>query len=220
MLASDLEPTKQSFGYYDECAPESGYRAGTQHHGSLWKVHFDETGKLADEVGALELEGPSTPFLEGDQGNERRFLGNLLGLTSRTGVPSTVTGFAAAVARGRTAATVEESRTASVSARDFEPEARLAVTPLMMPNRPCGSDYQQLARLPEGAPAPPRPETQYGTARNTEFFEALAQDTAQAQIVQESYHSQGYSGILLNSEERRIRAMHKGIDDYIYGPDR
>ena len=87
------------------------------------------------------------------------------------------------------------------------------------PNR-CYWDYQQFARLPEGAPAPPRPDTFRGTANDIEFFEALAQDMAQAQIVQESYHSQGYSGILLNSEERRIRAMHKAIDGYIYGPDR
>ena len=84
----------------------------------------------------------------------------------------------------------------------------------------CFWDYQQLARIPEGAPLPPRPDTVYAKASEWEFFEALAQDMAQAQIVQQSYHSKGYSGILLNSEERRIRAMHKAIDDYVYGPDR
>ena len=84
----------------------------------------------------------------------------------------------------------------------------------------CFWDYQSLARIPEGAEPPPRPETVYAKASEIEFFEALAQDMAQAQIVQQSYHSQGYSGILLNSEERRIRAMHKAIDDYVYGPDR
>ena len=82
----------------------------------------------------------------------------------------------------------------------------------------CFWDYQSLARIPEGAEPPPRPETVYAKASEIEFFEALAQDMAQAQIVQQSYHSQGYSGILLNSEERRIRAMHKAIDDYVYGP--
>ena len=77
------------------------------------------------------------------------------------------------------------------------------------------------ARVPEGAPPPRRPATVYGTARNhPELFEALEQDMAQAQIVQESYHSKGFSGILLNSEERRIRAMHHALDTYIYGPDR
>ena len=73
----------------------------------------------------------------------------------------------------------------------------------------CFWDYQLFVRLPEGAPPPDRPETHVGMARDTEFFEALAQDMAQAQIVQQSYHSQGFSGILLNNEERRIRAMHK-----------
>ena len=66
----------------------------------------------------------------------------------------------------------------------------------------------------------PRLETVYAKAGEIEFFEALAQDMAQAQIVQQSYHSKGYSDILLNSEERRIRAMHKATDDYVYGPDR
>ena len=88
------------------------------------------------------------------------------------------------------------------------------------PNK-CYWDYQVYARVPEGAPPPRRPATVYGTARNhPELFEALEQDMAQAQIVQESYHSKGFSGILLNSEERRIRAMHHALDTYIYGPDR
>ena len=84
----------------------------------------------------------------------------------------------------------------------------------------CLWDYQTFVRLPEGAPVPPRPATVRGTAHNVEVFEALAQDMAQAQIVQESYHSQGFSGILLNSEERRIRAMHHALEQYLFGPDR
>ena len=87
------------------------------------------------------------------------------------------------------------------------------------PNR-CLWDYQVSVRLPEGTPVPPRPQTVYGTARDVEVFEALAQDMAQAQIVQESYHSRGFNGILLNSEERRIRAMHHALEQYLYGPDR
>ena len=59
------------------------------------------------------------------------------------------------------------------------------------PNK-CYWDYQVYARVPEGAPPPRRPATVYGTARNhPELFEALEQDMAQAQIVQESYHSKG-----------------------------
>ena len=88
------------------------------------------------------------------------------------------------------------------------------------PNK-CYWDYQVYARVPEGAPAPRRPATVYGTARNhPELFEAIEQDMAQAQIVQESYHSKGFSGILLNSEERRVRAMHYALDQYLYDPDR
>ena len=84
----------------------------------------------------------------------------------------------------------------------------------------CLWDYQTFVRLPEGTPVPPRPQTVRGGARDVEVFEALAQDMAQAQIVQESYHSKGFSGILLNSEERRVRAMHYALEQYLYGPDR
>ena len=84
----------------------------------------------------------------------------------------------------------------------------------------CLWDYQTYVRLPEGTPVPPRPATVRGSAHEVEVFEALAQDMAQAQIVQESYHSKGFSGILLNSEERRIRAMHYALEQYLFGPDR
>ena len=84
----------------------------------------------------------------------------------------------------------------------------------------CLWDYQTYVRLPEGTPVPPRPATVRGSAHEVEVFEALAQDMAQAQIVQESYHSKGFSGILLNSEERRVRAMHYALEQYLFGPDR
>ena len=84
----------------------------------------------------------------------------------------------------------------------------------------CLWDYQTYVRLPEGTPIPPRPATVRGTAHDVEVFEALGQDMAQAQIVQESYHSKGFSGILLNSEERRVRAMHYALEQYLFGPDR
>ena len=84
----------------------------------------------------------------------------------------------------------------------------------------CLWDYQTFVRLPEGTPIPPRPQTVRGSAHEVEVFEALAQDMAQAQIVQESYHSQGFNGILLNSEERRVRAMHYALEQYLFGPDR
>ncbi len=101
MLATDLEPTKESFEYYSEVAAEEGFEAGTQHRGYLFKVHVDETEELADEVGRKYVQGPSNPFLEGNQGAVRPFLQNLPGLTSRTNLLPTVRSFAAAAARGR-----------------------------------------------------------------------------------------------------------------------
>jgi alkanesulfonate monooxygenase SsuD/methylene tetrahydromethanopterin reductase-like flavin-dependent oxidoreductase (luciferase family) len=100
MLATELEPTRQSFLYYDECAKEHGYEAGSQHHGYLFKVHVDETEELAEQAGRRYVEGPSNPFLEGNQGNVKNFIQNLPGLTSRTQLLPTVNTFAAA-ARGR-----------------------------------------------------------------------------------------------------------------------
>ncbi|MXX47889.1 MAG: LLM class flavin-dependent oxidoreductase [Chloroflexi bacterium] len=104
MLATDLEPTKQSFAYYDEVAQENGYEAGSEHHGYLFKVHVDETEELAEEAGRRYLQGPSNPFLEGNQGVVKANLQNLPGLTSRTNVLPTIQNFAAAASRGRTAA--------------------------------------------------------------------------------------------------------------------
>jgi alkanesulfonate monooxygenase SsuD/methylene tetrahydromethanopterin reductase-like flavin-dependent oxidoreductase (luciferase family) len=104
MLATELEPTKQSFAYYDEQAKENGYESGSQHRGYLFKVHVDETEELAEQAGRKYIQGPSNPFLEGNQGNVRPFIQNLPGMTSRTQLLPTVSSFAAAAARGRQAA--------------------------------------------------------------------------------------------------------------------
>lgn len=101
MLATELEPTLQSFQYYDEQARENGYESGTQHRGYLFKVHVDETEELAEAAGRKYIQGPSNPFLEGNQGNVRAFIQNLPGMTSRTQLLPTVSSFAAAAARGR-----------------------------------------------------------------------------------------------------------------------
>ena len=103
MLATELEPTKQSFAYYHDQAQEHGYDAGTQHTGYLLKVHVDETEELAEAAARKYIQGPSNPFLEGNQGQIRGFLQNLPGLTSRTALLPTETNFAAAAARGRAA---------------------------------------------------------------------------------------------------------------------
>jgi alkanesulfonate monooxygenase SsuD/methylene tetrahydromethanopterin reductase-like flavin-dependent oxidoreductase (luciferase family) len=101
MLATELEPTKESFDYYREQARENGYEAGTQHIGYLFKVHVDETEELADAAARKYVEGPSNPFLEGNQGIIRPFIQNLPGLTQRDALLPTSNVFAAAASRGR-----------------------------------------------------------------------------------------------------------------------
>ena len=122
MLATEIEPTKKSFQYYDEVATENGYEAGSQHHGYLFKVHVDETEELAEEAGRKYISGPANPFLEGNQGTVRSNLQNLPGLTSRTQLLPTVQSFAQAAARGRQraheAATAEQD--AAVDQQDSD----------------------------------------------------------------------------------------------------
>ena len=101
MLATEMEPTRESFKYYYEQAKENGYEAGTQHIGYLFKVHVDETEELAEAAGRKYVQGPSNPFLEGNQGIVRPFLQNLPGLTSRTAVLPTIANSALAASRGR-----------------------------------------------------------------------------------------------------------------------
>lgn len=101
MLATRLEPTKESFEYYREVALESGYEAGPQHTGYLFKVHVDETEELAYETGKKFLEGPGNIFLEGSRGTASAALQNLPGLTDRKNLlPTGKVGFVAA-SRGR-----------------------------------------------------------------------------------------------------------------------
>jgi alkanesulfonate monooxygenase SsuD/methylene tetrahydromethanopterin reductase-like flavin-dependent oxidoreductase (luciferase family) len=101
MLATEMEPTLQSYKYYEEQAKENGYQSGTEHRGYLFKVHVDETEELAEAAARKYVQGPSNPFLEGNQGNVRASIQNLPGLTSRTALLPTVTSFTAAASRGR-----------------------------------------------------------------------------------------------------------------------
>ncbi len=83
MLATQLGPTVESFQVYKDTAEEEGYEAGPQNFGYLWKVHVDETEELADEVARKFVQGPSNPFLAGNEGTVNPALLGLPGLTSR-----------------------------------------------------------------------------------------------------------------------------------------
>ena len=83
MLATEMDPTKQAFQLYHDTAAELGYQSGPQNLGYLWKVHVDETEELAEETGRKYVQGPSNPFLAGNEGTVNPALVNLPGLTSR-----------------------------------------------------------------------------------------------------------------------------------------
>ena len=83
MLATKLGPTQEAFQIYHDTAAELGYESGPQNIGYLWKVHVDETEELADEVGRKFVQGPSNPFLAGNEGTANPALVSLPGLTSR-----------------------------------------------------------------------------------------------------------------------------------------
>ena len=110
MLATELQPTVESFQYYDEVAAQEGFEAGTQHRGYLFKVHVDETEELAEEAGRKYVQGPSNPFLEGNQGIVRPFIQNLPGLTQRNNLLPTMKSFAAAASRGRAGQHLKDSK--------------------------------------------------------------------------------------------------------------
>ena len=101
MLATRMEPTKQSFEYYSECATEAGYEAGPQHRGYLFKVHVDETEEKAHEVGRKFLTGPGNIFLEGSRGDVKSHLQDLPGLSERKNMLPTGRVRAVAESRGQ-----------------------------------------------------------------------------------------------------------------------
>ncbi len=86
MLSTGLEPTKEAFQIYHDTAAEQGYQSGPQNISYLWKVHVDETEELAEEAGRKFIQGPSNPFLRGNEGTLNPGLATMPGLTSRTRV--------------------------------------------------------------------------------------------------------------------------------------
>src|SRR5262249_58037671 len=81
-----MEPTRQAFKLYQGTAAAEGYECGPQNIGYLWKVHVDETEELAEQAGRKYVQGPSNPFLAGNEGTVNPALLALPGLTSRTRV--------------------------------------------------------------------------------------------------------------------------------------
>ena len=107
MLATEMEPTRQAFQLYHDTAAEEGYESGSQNIGYLWKVHVDETEELAEQTARKYVQGPSNPFLAGNEGTTNSALVSLPGLTSRRRVLPT-----------RDVATA--NRGGMISARPFE----------------------------------------------------------------------------------------------------
>ena len=81
-------------------------------------------------------------------------------------------------------------------------------------------DLQSYARVPQGAEWPPRP--MHTTHKHGELSLGLVldQDSYNLPRVQKGMNSASYKGLLINYRERRLRHMHKVIDDYVFGPDR
>ena len=89
MLATKMGPTKEAFQLYHDTAKEEGYESGPQNIGYLWKVHVDETEELADKTARKYVQGPSNPFIAGNEGTANKALLSLPGLTSRKRVLAT-----------------------------------------------------------------------------------------------------------------------------------
>jgi nitrite reductase/ring-hydroxylating ferredoxin subunit len=81
-------------------------------------------------------------------------------------------------------------------------------------------DMQTYVRIPPGVDHPPRPiHAQY---KHGEISIGLVmdQDSYNLPRVQKGMNSRSYKGLLINYRERRIRHMHKVLDNYLEGPDR
>ena len=81
-------------------------------------------------------------------------------------------------------------------------------------------DLQNYVRVPEGAEPPPRPPHTHHRHGELSLGLVLDQDSYNLPRVQKGMNSRAYPGLLINYRERRIRHMHKTIDDYLFGPDR
>ena len=108
MLSTQLEATGKAFQEYHDRAAELGYQSGSQNIGYLWKVHVDETEELAEAAGRKYVQGPSNPFLAGNEGSQNPAIAQLPGLTSKKRVLPTQN--VATAARGGVYSTSYESQ--------------------------------------------------------------------------------------------------------------
>ena len=81
-------------------------------------------------------------------------------------------------------------------------------------------DLQNFIRIPEGSDPPPRPVHSTHKHGEVSLGLGLDQDSYNLPRVQKGMQSRSFKGLLINYRERRIRHMHKVIDDYLEGPDR
>ncbi len=124
MLATDMDATQKSFERYHEIAAENGYKSGPQNLGYLFKVHVDETEELAYETGKKYIQGPSNPFLLGNEGNVSAAIMGLPGFTSRVAAERLPTALSAALPAGRAPAVGGGQAAAPASEQEQTPADR------------------------------------------------------------------------------------------------
>ena len=81
-------------------------------------------------------------------------------------------------------------------------------------------DMQTYVRIPPGVDHPPRPIHAQYKHGEVSIGLVMDQDSYNLPRVQKGMNSRAYKGLLINYRERRIRHMHKVLDNYLEGPDR
>jgi phenylpropionate dioxygenase-like ring-hydroxylating dioxygenase large terminal subunit len=82
-------------------------------------------------------------------------------------------------------------------------------------------DFHEYRRVPAGQPVPERPEhlhAVWGDGTEQKLHLALQQDGWAAPPLQRGIRSQGYQGLWLAHQERRIRHFHHVLDGYLARP--
>jgi len=76
-------------------------------------------------------------------------------------------------------------------------------------------DQQQYVRVPRGAPRPPRPKPERFHYGKGSLGFVTDQDTFNLVRVQRGMQSRGFDALVLGDNERRLRHMHRTIDEYL-----